>query len=171
MDQSRALALAALVLALAAPSGVRGQLASGHPGAAFGVSLPTGQLSDGHGSGFHLAGFMEYSAPTELMGLRAELFYQRFEPRQGLAAGASQAVGLIANAVYHIPGRAYHPYLIGGMGAYRVTDESTRLGFNMGAGFEIPLTGISARFEARIHKVLTDRSSYLALPISFALSF
>jgi hypothetical protein len=140
-------------------------------GVSFGMSLPTGALSSAYGAGFNLSGLVEYTAPPEPMGLRAEIFYQRFEANQGVTGGANQALGVIANAVYHIPGRAYHPYLIGGMGAYRVTDETTRPGLNAGAGIDIPLTGMSAHFEARLHKVFTDHSSYVTMPISFGLSF
>ena len=160
-----------LALGLASPAAAFGQLGSGQTGGAFGVSLPVGPLASGHQAGFNLSGFAEYHAPSEPMGVRAELLYERFEAVQNSTVGANQAIGATINAVYHIPGRAYHPYLIGGMGAYKVTAESTCPGFNGGAGIEIPLTGMRAYFEARVHKVLTARSSYAAIPISFGLSF
>ena len=150
----------------------QGGLSAAHLGASLGVSLPTGGLSSGHAPGFNLAGLAEYQAPGQVMGIRGELFYERFPAKSGASnVKASQAVAGIVNAVYHFQTPAFHPYLIGGMGLYRVTDGGSRPGFNGGVGIQIPLTGMTAFFEARIHKVLTDGSPYVSLPISFGLSF
>ncbi|MGH7670160.1 MAG: hypothetical protein ACRENQ_11780, partial [Gemmatimonadaceae bacterium] len=77
----------------------------------------------------------------------------------------------IIDAIYHIPGSSLNAYFIGGMGIYSVTGNGTKPGFNGGVGIRIPLTGMTAYFEARLHKVLTDNSSYLSLPVTFGLSF
>ncbi|HEU4990513.1 MAG TPA: outer membrane beta-barrel protein [Gemmatimonadaceae bacterium] len=164
--------VAALLVCCAAPALAQGGLSAGHLGAAFGVSFPTGQLAHAHASGFHLAGLAEYEAPGQDMGVRGELFYERFGAKAGAGgARAVQAGAAIVDAVYHFQGTSFHPYLIGGMGLYRVTGNGSRPGFNAGAGIRIPLSGMTAFFEARLHKVLTDGSSYLTLPVSFGLSF
>ncbi|MDE3128934.1 MAG: hypothetical protein KGL38_13070 [Gemmatimonadota bacterium] len=163
---------AALLLFAAAPVRAQGGLSAGHLGAAFGVSFPTGSLSDGHSSGFNLAGTAEYQAPGQPMGVRGELFYEHFAARTGVAgARAVQTTAAIVSAVYNVQGASFHPYFIGGMGLYSVTGGGTRPGFNGGVGLRIPLTGMTAYFEARLHKVLTDGSSYLSMPITFGLSF
>jgi hypothetical protein len=138
-----------------------GQVPSAHVGGAFGVSVPFESLASGHDAGFHLSGFVDYHLPAEVLGLRGELSYQRFEPKPGASERANQAFGFVLNAVYYIPGHAFHPYFIGGMGAYRTTDNSSRPGFNAGWGIHIPLTGMSAFFEARILQLLGNHPSYL----------
>ena len=164
--------IAALLALCAAPALAQGGLSAGHLGASFGISFPTGSLARNHASGFNLAGIAEYEAPGQVMGVRGELFYERFGAKTGVAgARAVQTGAAIIDAVYHFQGSSFHPYLIGGMGLYRVTGNGSRPGFNGGVGIRIPLTGMTAYFEARLHKVLTDGSSYLSLPVSFGLSF
>lgn len=164
--------VAALLACCASPGLAQGGLSAGHLGASFGISVPTGSLSRGHAAGFNLAGIAEYEAPGQAMGVRGELFYERFGAESG-ATGvkAVQTGAAIVDAIYHFQESSFHPYLIGGMGLYRVTGSGSRPGFNGGVGVRIPLTGMTAYFEARLHKVLTDGSSYLSLPISFGLSF
>lgn len=167
-----AIVAAALVMAAPVPALAQGGLSAGHLGAAFGVSFPTGALSRAHASGFNLAGTAEYRAPGQAMGVRGELFYEHFAARTGVAgARAAQTTAAVVSAVYHLQGSQLHPYLIAGMGLYSVTAAGTRPGFNAGMGIRIPLSGMTAYFEARLHKVLTDGSSYLSLPVTFGLSF
>jgi hypothetical protein len=162
-----------VAIALCAPAArAQGGLSSAHLGGAFGISFPVGGLSRDHASGFNLSGSAEFEAPMELMGVRGEVFYEHF-PASADAAGAhaAQASAAIINAVYHFQGVSYHPYLIGGMGVYNTTGNGTNPGFNGGMGIKIPLSGMTAYFEARLHKVLTNGSSYVSFPISFGLSF
>ncbi len=167
-----AIIAAALVAAAPAAALAQGGLSAGHLGAAFGVSFPAGGLADAHSSGFNLAGTAEYEAPGQAMGVRGELFYEHFSPKSGVAgARAVQATAAIVSAVYNFQGTQFHPYLIGGMGLYGVTGNGARPGFNGGMGIRIPLSGMTAYFEVRLHKVLTDGSSYLSLPVTFGLSF
>ncbi len=169
----RRVAFVAALLVCAAPAAsAQGGLSAGHLGAAFGVSFPTGSLSRDHASGFNLAATAEYLAPFQSVGVRGELFYEHFAAKpQAPGAKAVQTAAAIVNAVYHIQGQAFHPYLIGGMGLYHVTGNGASPGFNGGAGIQVPLTGMTAYFEARLHKVLTSGSSYVSLPITFGLSF
>lgn len=165
---------AALILLAAAPvpALAQGGLSAGHLGAAFGVSFPTGALSNQHSSGFNLAATAEYQAPGQAMGVRGEIFYEHFAAKTAVAGARSiQTTAAVVSAVYNVQGSPAHPYFIGGMGLYAVTGGGTRPGFNGGVGLRIPLTGMTAYFEARLHKVLTDGSSYLSLPITFGLSF
>ncbi|HET7631003.1 MAG TPA: hypothetical protein VFK16_01670 [Gemmatimonadaceae bacterium] len=169
----RSLATAILLLTIAAPTAAaQGGLSAGHFGAGFGVSIPTGALANTHSAGFNLSWNASYQAVDQPMGIRGELFYQRFGAKAG-ATGvkASQAFAGVVDGEYHFQGFAFHPYLIGGLGLYHVTDAGTHPGFNGGVGIRIPLVGMTAYFEARLHKVLTDTRSYVSVPISFGLSF
>lgn len=162
----------ALLVMGAPPVLAQGGLSAGHLGAAFGVSFPMGSLADWHSSGFNLAGTAEYQEPGQAMGVRGEIFYEHFAAKTGaVGVGAVQATAAIVSAVYNVPESSLNTYFIGGMGLYSVTGGGTRPGFNGGIGVRIPLTGMTAYFEARLHKVLTDGTSYLSLPVTFGLSF
>lgn len=150
----------------------QGGISAAHLGAAVGISFPTGALSRTHASGFNLGGIAEYEAPGQPMGIRGEVFYERFGGKTTVAGSRSvQTTAGIIDAVYHVPESSLNVYFIGGMGIYNVTGNGTKPGFNGGLGIRIPLTGMTAYFEARLHKVLTDNSSYLSLPVTFGLSF
>ncbi len=164
--------IAALLALSATPVLAQGGLSAGHLGAAVGISFPTGALARTHASGFNLGGIAEYEAPGQAMGIRGEVFYERFGGKATVSgARAVQTTAGIIDAIYHVPGSALNAYFIGGMGVYNVTGNGTNPGFNGGIGIRIPLTGMTAYFEARLHKVLTTNSSYLSLPVTFGLSF
>ncbi|HEY5220288.1 MAG TPA: hypothetical protein VIJ16_10795 [Gemmatimonadaceae bacterium] len=165
-------AIAALLVLAAGTAAAQGGLSAGRLGAGFGVSFPIGELSRSHASGFNLGGTAEYEAPGQAMGIRGDLFYEHFAAKSGATeVKSAQAAAVIVNAIYHVQGSSLHSYLIGGMGLYRVTANGNSPGFNGGVGISIPLTGMTAYFEAQLHKVLTENSSYLSLPITFGLSF
>jgi Outer membrane protein beta-barrel domain len=164
--------IAALLAFSASTALAQGGLSSAHLGASVGISFPTGALSRTHASGFNLGALAEYEAPGEAMGIRGEFFYERFGGKATVAgARSSQTTAGIIDAIYHVPDSALHAYFIGGMGIYNVTGSGTKPGFNGGLGIRIPLTGMTAYFEARLHTVLIDNASYLTLPVSFGLSF
>jgi hypothetical protein len=169
----RFLSTAAFLLVLTAPAAAaQGGLSAGHLGAGFGISIPTGKLADAHSAGFNLSASAAYQAVNQPMGIRGELLYQHFGAETGTTGvKASQDVAAIVNGEYHFQGHGFDPYLIGGLGLHHVTEGGTHPGFNGGLGVRIPLVGMTAFFEARIHKVLTDNSSYVSIPISFGLSF
>jgi len=52
-----------------------------------------------------------------------------------------------------------------------VSDQGNHPGFNFGVGVDIPMTGLSAHFEARLHRVLTDGAHYTTVPFSFGVRF
>ena len=67
--------------------------------------------------------------------------------------------------------------VIGGVGMYNSkasidgAEGSTDFGFNIGAGFNIPLTGFGAYVEARYHHIPVDGGSFQMLPISVGIRF
>jgi len=164
--------IAALLALAATPALAQGGLSAGHLGASVGISFPVGALALTHASGFNLGANAEYEAPGQPMGIRGEVFYERFGGKTTVAGSrAAQSTAGIIDAIYHVPGSSLNAYFIGGMGIYSVDGNGTKPGFNGGIGIRIPLTGMTAYFEARLHNVLTDNSSYVSLPVTFGLSF
>ena len=141
-------------------------------GGAAGISIPTGRLGDVYSAGFNLSGLAQLHDPNEAVGARAEVLWERFEHKQSSpTAGSKDAVSLVLNAMYFVPEYALRPYFIGGMGFYSVSDQGNHPGFNLGLGMDIPLSGMSAHFEARLHRVLTDGAKYTTVPFSFGVRF
>lgn len=141
-------------------------------GGAAGISIPTGHLNDFYSAGFNLSGLAQIHAPNEYVGARAEVLWERFDHKQSApAAGNKNSVAFVLNAMYFVPEYALRPYFIGGMGLYSVSDQGNHPGFNLGLGMDIPLSGVSAHFEARLHRVLTDGAKYTTVPFSFGIRF
>lgn len=193
----RLLAAAALLAAPAAlaPRAAGAQVAA--PAAAvkpvsFGVvagaSVPLGDFADGFATGFGLDVVAHLRMPTLPVSFRADVGVQQYAPQEKAKALIDNVriLGASANAVYTFPmvaSAAVRPYIIGGVGVYNVrlnakksggidiSDSETKPGFNAGAGFEIPLTGITGFAEARYHTVLTSDESTNYFPIRFGIRF
>ena len=147
-------------------------LANGLVGGSAGISIPTGHLSDAYAAGFNLSGLVQFRAPSEAVGVRGEVLWEHLGHKETLVnADNKNSVAGILNAMYFVPGYAVRPYFIGGMGFYHVSDQGNRPGFNFGLGMDIPLSGLSAHLEARLHKVLVDNGSYMTVPMSFGVRF
>lgn len=136
-----------------------------------GISIPAGGLSRTQQAGFNLGALAEYHAPGEAVGIRGELNFEQFSKKQNSGASSRSATELTINALYDIPGYAFRPYLIGGMGFYHLTEQGNHPGFNIGTGINIPLTGFTAHMEARVHWAMTDGPSFISIPVSFGVAF
>lgn len=137
-----------------------------------GISIPAGGIAKNRQPGFNLDGMAEFRVPTEPLGLRAEVLYQYFgTDKNALGASSANTVGVLLNVVYHSPGALAHPYLIGGMGLYHISNQGNSAGFNVGTGVSIPLQGIGAYAEARLHFALAQGPSFVTIPITFGVTF
>ena len=137
-----------------------------------GISIPAGGIAKDREPGFNLSALAEFRTPSEPLGLRGEMLYQYFG-RDVNAANSTSAntIALTVNVVYHAPKSQVRPYLIGGMGLYHVSDNGNNAGFNVGTGLTIPLTGVGAYAEARLHFAMTQGPSFVTVPITFGITF
>lgn len=137
-----------------------------------GISIPAGGIAKNRQPGFNLDAMAEFRTPSEPLGLRGEVLYQYFgKDQNAVAASDANTVGFLVNVVYHAPKSQVRPYLIGGMGLYHISDQGNSAGFNAGAGLTIPLTGMGAYAEVRMHFALAQGPSFLTIPITFGISF
>ena len=159
--------------------------------AGAGVSMPTGDLSDGAGTGFHVQGASAYRRAKWPITLRGELAYHHFgtkdftmpgtRPNTTVSyTGKSSSIAGAVDASYALPmGRRMKPYLLGGPGIYSNRSEITRtgaepttvsdtkVGLNLGGGMNFAFLGRNAYLEARYHHV--DQAAWV--PISFGIRF
>jgi hypothetical protein len=153
-----------------------------HAGAAmpvgdFGSNDLDGGLAE---LGFRLGAGLELRGPLMPVGLRFDGAYDRMGIEDADAAWSIWS--LTANAV--IQPTASPLYFIGGIGFYSTdltgddvitdADAETDFGFNLGAGFSLPLTGFSTFVEARWHQINTDDEfgvNVNYIPIVFGIRF
>lgn len=164
--RTRCLIGAALAVVLAAPNGASAQ----QLGISAGLSVPRGALRDESGTGFNVNGIFNVAFPASIVGFRAEAGINSFALK-GTDRGTTRIASVAGNIVIGAAADdAAHPYLIGGIGVYRVNYSSgsknvlypqgpitvsrngtdTRMGFNGGVGVWL-LTGRAGGlwFEAR----------------------
>ena len=143
-------------------------------GVGGGISIPAGGIAKNRQPGFNLDAMAEFRAPSEPLGLRGEVLYQYFGASNNTVnVSSANTVGFLLDVVYHTPGSQAHPYLIGGMGLYHVSDNgsSNNAGFNVGTGLTIPLPGMGAYAEARLHFALKQGASFVTGPVTFGVTF
>lgn len=154
-------------------------------GVAAGASVPMSNFGDRASTGYHVMLTLGVKLPMMPLSFRAEGMFNEFDYNSDVGGGASfRAVEKsarvwagIANAVLTSSG-LLGPYLIGGIGVYRVTEavpifggtqSANDFGVNFGGGFRFELSGFSAYAEARYHWV--GDTDVRMLPITFGLSF
>ena len=153
-----------------------------------GVTMPTGDLGDAVGNGFHMEGMAARRLRAAPLTLRAEAAYNKFGTKEATTGSGNRTVttssdahttSLTLNAIYDFrTTMRAKPYLIGGAGGYNaasstttngstVSDSQWKFGGSVGGGFRLVVNGWRTFVEARYHKV--DQAAYL--PISFGVQF
>ena len=180
----RVIALAALAAAIVtAPAAVEAQ-GSVKFGVAAGATFPTGDASDLYEWGYHVAGSITGKPMASPVGIRGEVMFHQLTGKEGVTVGpvtsdvpnANVIAGLV-NAELGMGGVGVRPFLIGGIGFYRLdfgegTDAQNKFGFNVGAGLDFGLADFDAFVEARYHSIQTDGDLNINIvPLSFGIRF
>jgi hypothetical protein len=146
-----------------------------------GAALPVGNFSDVNGgaaqTGFRVGAGLELHAPLMPVGVRFDGAYDRMGIE---GADANWSIwSLTANAV--LSPMASPLYFIGGIGYYSTDitgndvlgnpSAQSDVGFNLGAGLSLPLTGFSTFIEARWNNINTEGDNVQYIPIVFGIRF
>jgi opacity protein-like surface antigen len=169
--------VAAAILAFV-PQTMHAQSNALHVNLAAGATIPTGQFSDRNDVGYHLTGGVIVKQPGMALGFRAEGMYNGFNEK--ITNDNSHAGVITVNATYDLltnsrSNTSGSLYLIGGVGYYSTSEPSfesesrTNVGWNIGGGFQFPLTGFSAYIETRYHYV--SNTDVRFVPITFGVVF
>jgi hypothetical protein len=141
-------------------------------GATAGIAIPIARIADDHAAGYSLGALVEYAVPGQLYALRGELIYQRFPLKSGRTTGSAvNLTSLGATIVLKNSVSPSNTFLTGGIAIYNATDIGTRPGVNGGGGIEIPLTGLSATGEARVHLMLAEGRPVITVPLTVGIRF
>jgi opacity protein-like surface antigen len=155
----------------------RAQSNSTHFNLAAGLTLPTGAFGDRNDAGYNVIVGLGMKQRGSSLGFRAEGIYTEFNEHG--TNDKSHAGGITANAIYDLARNSRNNssglYIIGGFGYYSTrepffsSESQSNVGWNVGGGFEFPLSGFSAYVEARYHTVSNTVVRFV--PISFGLVF
>jgi hypothetical protein len=149
-------------------------------GIAGGVSNPTSDLHDIASAGYNGTLALGFNSPTFPLGLRIDGAYNHFGLKKVAGSGDVHVLSVTGNAVYKIPRATVSPYAIAGGGWYGATlgprlgfDPSNRnhLGWNVGGGITMPLSGFDTFIEARYNQVQGDGGSLKFVPLTFGVLF
>jgi hypothetical protein len=148
-----------------------------------GAAMPLSDLGDAVSTGFNVGAGLSFRPAMLPVGLRFDGDYNRFAGKDLLDGTNLGIWALTANAVlapamspiYAIGGLGYYSQNISGEGID--SDSESDMGFNIGGGFKLPLTGFSTFVEARYHHVMTKDDDIPGsvntkfLPIVFGIQF
>jgi len=154
-------------------------------GLAGGVSIPQGDLREGSETGWHGLATIVVSTLMQPLGLRLDAAYNRFAYSDAVQAaraedGYESVSSATLNATYRLPmtDSPLSPYLISGLGAYRLEcsagpgcDATTRYGWNVGLGTKLYVLGFRSFLEGRYHRTERGDRDVNFFPLTFGLSF
>lgn len=178
MKRSLYLAIAAIAL-VAVPRVSSAQLSLVKPfsiGVAGGVTQPMSDLSDAAKLGYNGTAALELHLPFIPVGLRVDGAYNSFGEKI-TGTGKLHAISATGNLVWRLPSVGIAPYVIGGAGLYMVGTDAAgasnenHMGWNAGAGVNLPLSFVHAFVEARYNRINMDNSSMQFVPVTFGIMF
>lgn len=184
-----AAAIATLSLTIATTANAQAQ-AMPHFGISAGASIPESTFGESVNTGYNVNGMINMSVPLSPIGFRGEVGLNHFDLSNSPAGGNVRVINGTLNVVM-TPSAVMtaKPYLIAGLGAYRVKgsfapalggdvfssngSNTTRMGFNGGIGLMFGLGPIGSILEARYVTVNgTDGGGSLTyIPITFGVTF
>jgi hypothetical protein len=180
LKRSLYLAIATIAL-VAAPRVSQAQLGLVKPiqlGIAGGAAQPMSDLKQGADLGYNGTVALAINLPFIPVGLRIDGAYNGFAAK---AAGGAKlhVISATGNVVWRLPSVGISPYLIGGAGYYMATTtvpssaslKDNYLGWNAGAGINLPLSVFKAFVEARYNSVSTDTGKMEFVPVTFGIMF
>ena len=178
MKRSLFLAIAAIAL-VAMPRVSQAQLGVLKPfqlGVAGGVAQPMSDLSDAAKLGYNATAALGINLPFIPVGLRIDGAYNSFGEKI-TGAGKLHAISATGNLVWRLPVPGFSPYVIGGAGLYMVGSDldgasnENHMGWNAGAGINVPLGFLKGFVEARYNRVSTDATSMQFVPVTVGIMF
>ena len=179
MKRSLFLAIATIALVAAPASAQLGLVKPFQLGIAGGAAQPMSDLKEGANLGYNGTAALAINLPFIPVGLRIDGAYNQFGAK---VDGGSKlhVISATANVVYRLPSIGISPYVIGGAGYYMATTttpssanvEDKNLGWNAGAGINLPLSVFKAFVEARYNSVKTDSGAKMEfVPVTFGIMF
>jgi hypothetical protein len=137
-----------------------------------GFTAPNGDVSASADPGYHVRASMEIGVPTLPVGFRGDGTLHKMTSSQAGFDDTEVLAGSLS-VVFTLPGVGLQPYVLGGIGTYRVTagprdasvTESSR-GYHGGFGVAIGGLGFGAFAEIRYVHVPHDDMTVAMIPLT-----
>lgn len=172
--------LSALLLFVALAAGAQPGTASGQlrVQVAGGLANTFGDFGDVASSGYQGRVGAQLSFPLFPVSLRAEGEASRF-PAAERSDGNATLLGANVSAILGLGGVGISPYLLGGVGTYRLSfsqefegrGATTDVGYHGGVGVDLGLFGLGGFVEARFVHVSREGEDVSTLPIVVGVRF
>jgi hypothetical protein len=147
---------------------------------AGGTSLPIGRLGDTQISGTDFTAGLIRGSDEIPVGLRLDAAYGRLRGKNigGTTQPAIRTASGTANIVFSFSGYSLKPYVLAGVGGFKMTstspssDSKIRFGFDFGFGVTVPVAGKAAFVETRLNSISQRNAKPLRyLPIVLGFLF
>lgn len=139
---------------------------------------PSGDYASFDNTGWQLMGAVEVGLPHAPIGVRIDGMYGQTTHQGGsLFSGSTKLSGGTANVVYRVgaPMIPIHPYVLAGVGYYRVDlgagATESKPAFGGGAGLTVGVGPMKVFGEARYLTVRTSGNPLNFFPVSVGLTF
>jgi hypothetical protein len=174
-----AIATIALVAVPRVSSAQLGVLKPFSLGIAGGAAQPMSTLKTTSDIGYNGTVAMAINLPFIPVGLRVDGAYNQFGQKAGSAATKLHVASATGNVVWRLPSIGVSPYLIGGAGLYSsaatvsgaASQTQNHLGWNAGAGINLPLSVFHAFVEARYNRISANGATMEFVPVTFGIMF
>lgn len=151
-----------------------------------GAALPVGDTQNDLKTGYTVGGALDLRAPLSPVGVRGEVVYSSLDAKDtgGYGSASLSDFGANGNVVLWLPnpGSPVTAYLTGGpsfahlkgqasAGGVTESVSENHWGFNVGAGLDFALGGLSTRLDARYRRISANGSAFQIIPITFGITF
>jgi hypothetical protein len=128
---------------------------------AGGASVPIGRLGDTQISGTDFTAGLIRGSDDIPVGLRLDAAYGRLRGKSvgGITQPTKRTASGTANLVFSFSGYSLKPYVLAGVGGFKLTstppapDSKIRFGFDFGFGITVPVAGKAAFVETRMNNI------------------
>ncbi len=154
-----------------------------------GAAIPVGDAADAFNTGYILGAAGDYRPdPLSPLGFRLEASYTDLGAKglsgTGISAKGTEA-GANLNLVLWAPTTSQStvaPYVTGGVNYARlearasqgnttVSQSQNHVGFNVGGGLDLPLSGFAVRLDARFKQISSGDTQFRTIPITVGIRF
>ena len=146
-------------------------------GVALGGAIPLSDFGKGFSTGFNFTGTLGFNPVGLPVGFRIDGAYNQFGAK-GASTIKAKIADVSGNVVFSMTGTPeVTPYLIGGIGYYHTSSSvagstsSNNVGFNVGGGLKVPLSGFGVFVEARYNHFTDNSVTTSFVPITVGVMF
>jgi hypothetical protein len=146
-------------------------------GFALGAAIPLSDFGKSFSTGYNVTGTLGFNPAGMPVGFRIDAAYNQFSAKGATNVNAKIA-DVSGNVVFSMTGTPeVTPYLIGGVGYYHTSSSvagstsSNNVGFNVGGGLKVPLSGFGVFAEARYNHFTANSATFSFVPITVGVMF